>query len=159
MNRTVDLSVKIDDQFGHNVNLVNREFKFYVYPSSNIIGYTPSGIITVNNGETFIYEIEIDDDDLAMIRIDTNYLGRITAFADTNNPYGNIANENRLNSQGVSLEFIIDQVTGNSRLIVTFSEDATYYLSTMDIFEMSTLIEDWIGNQTTVIGNYQIIYN
>ena len=94
-----------------------------------------------------------------MIRIDTNYLGRITAFADKDNPYGNIANENRLNSQGVSLEFIIDQETENSRLIVTFSEDATYYLSTMDIFEMSTLIEDWIGNQTTVIGNYQIIYN
>ncbi len=159
MNETVDLSVKIDDQFGHNVDLVIRTFTFDVYPSSNIIGYTPSGIITVNNGETFIYEIEIDDDDLAMIRIDTNYLGRITAFADTNNPYGNIANENRLNSQGIFLDFIIDQVTGNSKLIVTFSEDATYYLSTMDIFEMSTLIEDWIGNQTTVIGNYQIIYN
>ncbi|NLB84561.1 MAG: hypothetical protein GX794_00355 [Acholeplasmataceae bacterium] len=94
-----------------------------------------------------------------MIRIDTNFLGKINAFADPTNPYGSTANQNRLNSQGISLTYQTNPVTKISKLIVEFSQDVTYYLSTLDELVITAKVEDIIGNETEVTTNYHLIYS
>lgn len=158
MNQMVEVTYTIDDQFGHNISEVTRSYQFDVNISPIVESVTSSGSISVSEDNEFIFEIEIKDNDLSMIRLDTNHLGRINAFADVN-PYGSIANQNRLNSQGIYITYSSNTLTGISKLTVTFNADLTYYLSTMDTFVITCTVEDLIGNEVITTSYYQLIYN
>ena len=159
VDKEVNLKVKIEDEFGHPFVDLLRTFTFDVTNAAEIISTTPAGNVNVSLADNFKYEIEVKGDDLQMIRIDTNFLGKINAFADPTNPYGSTANQNRLNSQGISLTYQTNPVTKISKLIVEFSQDVTYYLSTLDELVITAKVEDIIGNETEVTTNYHLIYS
>lgn len=159
IDETVNLKIKIEDEFGHPFEDLTRIYNFNVTKAAEIISTTPAGSINVTATKNFKYEIEVKGDDIQMIRLDTNFLGRINAFADIANPYGSAANQNRLNSQGITLTYQTDSVTKISKLIVEFNQDATYYLSTLEELVITAKVEDLIGNITQVTTYYELIYS
>lgn len=155
----VKLKVEIKDEFNSPFTVIERNYNFAINKAPEIISTTPTGIINVSTDVNFKYEIEIKGDDLLSIKLDTNLFGIISAVADSNNPYGSLVNQQRLNSKGISLEYDFDQTTKIAKLTVLFDDEATYLLTNQTEFEITALVEDLNGNIVTVTTTYQVIYN
>ncbi|MDD4077187.1 MAG: InlB B-repeat-containing protein [Bacilli bacterium] len=159
INQRIGLLVELEDMWGHKVFSQEKIFTFDVNKAPVIQSVTPSGTIAVGKDEGFEYEIVVKDDDLFIMRLDTTLFGRILIYADASNPYGNIQNQARLNSQGIFISYTEDILTGISTITISFGADITYYASTLVEFEFAMTVEDSVGNQSNDKQNYTIIYN